>query len=94
MEIQTMILATYHSPEARDYSMALEWPCFLDLQGRVVECTPTAIAGAASKDRQPYPRTANFGREEVVAPPEESRGKQALLVLRHPRVDTFARRIR
>ena len=94
MEIQTMILATYRSPEARDYSMALEWPCFLDLQGRVVECTPTAIAGAASIGRRPYPRSANFGMEEVMAPLEESWGKHFLLVLLRPRADTFARRMR
>jgi hypothetical protein len=94
MDIQRMILATDRSPEARHCNMVMELPCFLDPQGRVVECSPTAIAGAASKDRLTYPRSANFGMVEVMDPLEESRGKQVLLVLLLPRSNKFVRRIR
>jgi hypothetical protein len=94
MDIQTMTLATVRSREARHYSMAAEWPCFVGLQGQVVECTPTAIAGVASIGRRSYPRRANFGMEEVMAPLEESWGKHFLLARLRPRADTFARRMR
>ena len=94
MDIQTMILATDRSLEARHYNMAMELPCFVDLQGRVVECTPTATVGAVSIGRLPYPRRANFGMEVAMALPEESRGKQTLRVLLRPRLDTVARRMR
>ena len=94
MDIQMMTLATVRSREARHYSMAVEWPCFVGLQGQFVECTPTAIAGVASIGRRSYPRRANFGMEVAMALPEESRGKQTLRVLLRPRLDTVARRMR
>ncbi len=68
MDIQRMISAIAHSPEARHYNRVLVWPCGVDPLDRVVECFQAATDDVVSKDHLSCPTQVNFGMVEIQVP--------------------------